>query len=256
MSDIPACLLNQVQQQDCREFLAGLPDNCVDLVVSSPPYNIGKEYETKRSLDAYLKEQAHILKECHRVLKQTGSLFWQVGSFSDKGAIVPLDIKIFPILETLGMIPRNRIIWVRQHGLHGQHKFSCRHETILWFTKGDEYTFSLEDIRVPQKYPDKKHFKGDRKGELSCNPNGKNPGDIWAFQNVKHNHEEQTKHPCQFPEDLIARVILATTKPGDVVLDPYMGAGTVAVVAKNLGRQFIGSEIQADYCDIIQRRLS
>ena len=241
---------------DCQELLAELPAECIDLVVSSPPYNIGKKYESRRPLDVYLEEQALILKECHRVLKSTGSLFWQVGSFSDNGSIIPLDIKMFPILESLGMIPRNRIIWVRQHGLHGQHKFSCRHETILWFTKSNEYTFSLQDIRVPQKYPDKKHFKGDRKGKLSCNPDGKNPGDIWAFQNVKHNHEEQTAHPCQFPEDLIARIILATTKPGDIVLDPYLGAGTVAVVSKNHGRHFVGSELQPDYCQIIQRRLS
>lgn len=248
--------LDEIYRGDCLEMLRGLPEACVDLVVSSPPYNLGKEYEAKRALDIYLEEQTEVLKECVRVLRDTGSIFWQVGAFSDKGSLVPLDIRFFPILEALRMIPRNRIVWIRQHGLHGRRKFSARHETILWFTKSDEYIFDLDAIRVPQKWQNKKHYRGDRKGELSCNPDGKNPGDLWVFRNVKHNHEEQTIHPCQFPEDLIARIVLATTKQGDVVLDPYMGTGTVAVVARNHGRHFAGAELDPDYHSVAVRRLS
>ena len=236
-------------------LLKNLPDNCVDLVVSSPPYNLGKEYEAKQALDIYLQEQTKVLRECTRILKKTGSLFWQIGAFSDKGMLIPLDIRFFPILESCGLIPKNRIIWARQHGLHAQKKFSCRHETILWFTKSDNYTFNLDGIRVPQKYQNKKHYRGNRKGELSCNPDGKNPGDIWLFRNVKHNHEEQTIHPCQFPEDLIARIILSTTNLGDVVIDPYMGSGTVAVVAKDNERDFMGAEIESKYYQVALRRL-
>ena len=116
--------------------------------------------------------------------------------------------------------------------------------------------FSLDDIRVPQKYQNKKHHKGDKKGEYSCNPDGKNPGDIWAFRNVKHNHEEQTIHPCQFPEDLITRVILSTTEKGDVVYDPYMGTGTVAVVAQDTGRHFLGAELDPQYYEVFKRRIA
>jgi adenine-specific DNA-methyltransferase len=241
---------------DCLEQLRGMPDGCVDLVVSSPPYNLGKEYEAKRALEVYLEEQTVVLRECHRVLKSTGSIFWQVGAFSERGQLIPLDIRFFPILESFGMQPRNRIMWIRQHGLHARNKFSARHETLIWFTKSDDYKFSLENIRVPQKYQNKKYHKGDKHGEFSCNPDGKNPGDIWAFRNVKHNHEEQTIHPCQFPEDLIARVVLATTDKGDVVYDPYMGAGTVAVVARDEGRQYLGAELDERYYEVCQRRLS
>lgn len=128
--------LDEIYPGDCRQLLNRLPDDSVDLIVSSPPYNIGKEYESARkALEIYLAEQEEVLRECVRVLKSTGSLFWQVGAFSDKGALIPLDIKFFPILESCGLIPRNRIVWTRQHGLHGRRKFSCRHETILWFTK-------------------------------------------------------------------------------------------------------------------------
>ena len=160
------------------------------------------------------------------------------------------------MLEDLDLYPRNRIIWVRQHGLHGRNKFSARHETILWFTKSHSYKFFLDPIRVPQKYQDKKAWKGEKKGELTCNPLGKNPGDIWVFRNVKHNHEEQTVHPAQFPEDMVARIILSTTEQGDVVLDPYMGTGTVAVVARDHGRHYIGAEIDKGYHEVALRRIS
>ena len=249
-------LLDQILLGDCLDALRAMPDESVDLVVSSPPYNIGKEYETKRELEHYLDEQRVVLRECHRVLKRTGSVFWQVGSFSNKGTLVPLDIKFFPIFEDMDMFPRNRIIWVRQHGLHATKKFSARHESILWFTKGNDYHFDLDAIRVPQKWQNKKSFRGDNKGELTCNPDGKNPGDVWVFQNVKHNHEEQTIHPAQFPEGLIARIVLATTPKGGVVFDPYMGTGTVAVVARDHGRHFAGAELEPRYHSVAQRRLS
>ncbi|MBE9003666.1 site-specific DNA-methyltransferase [Fortiea sp. LEGE XX443] len=248
--------LDQITLGNCKSLLSNLPDECVDLIVSSPPYNLGKEYEAKQALNIYLEEQASILQQCSRILKKTGSLFWQVGAFADKGTIIPLDIRFFPILESCGLIPKNRIIWARQHGLHAQKKFSCRHETILWFTKTNDYIFNLDAIRVPQKYQNKKHYRGERKGELSCNPAGKNPGDIWLFRNVKHNHEEQTIHPCQFPEDLVTRIVLATTIKDGLVFDPYMGTGTVAIVAKEYGRHFMGTEIDPRYHQVALRRLS
>lgn len=249
--------LNKIHNGDCFDYLKNLPDQSVDLIVSSPPYNIGKEYEKKTALQVYLEAQTRLLTECKRVLKDTGSIFWQVGSYSNpkNGSLTPLDVKFFPILEDLDMIPRNRIVWIRTHGLHGQKKFSARHETILWFSKTNTYKFYLEEIRVPQKYQNKKHYSGNRKGELSCNPDGKNPGDVWAFRNVKHNHEEQTIHPCQFPEDLIERIVMASTDQGDVVLDPYMGTGTVAVVAKRLGRNYLGAELDPTYYEVGQRRI-
>ncbi len=237
------------------DLFKGIPSGTVDLIVSSPPYNIGKEYEARQALDTYLEEQREVLRECARCLKPTGSIFWQVGAFSDAGSLVPLDVRFFPILESLGLTPINRIMWIRQHGLHGRKKFSCRHETILWFAKSADYKFRLDEIRVPQKYQNKKSHRGETRGQLSCHPDGKNPGDIWAFMNVKHNHEEQTIHPCQFPEAMIARILLATTEHGDVVMDPYMGAGTVAVVARDHGRRFIGAELDSRYHDVIRRRL-
>jgi adenine-specific DNA-methyltransferase len=241
--------LDYIHNGDCLELLQKTPTNAVDVVVSSPPYNIGKSYEKRANLAEYLALQEEVLKECHRILKPTGSIFWQVGVYvDDHGGHVPLDIKFFDILDRFGMSMRNRIVWLRPHGLHATKRFSCRYETMLWFVKNpDNYKFILDPIKVPQKYQNKKAWKGENKGQLTCDPIGKNPGDVWAFRNVKHNHEEQTIHPCQFPEDMIERIVLSTTEPDDVVFDPYMGTGTVAVVAKRFRRRYLGAEIDPKY---------
>lgn len=208
---------------DCRDLLSEIPDDMIQLIVTSPPYNIGKAYEKKVKLDVYLEQQATIIKECHRVLNDRGHICWQVGNYVDNGEIVPLDAVLYPIFSELGLKMRNRIIWHFEHGLHCTRRFSGRYETINWFTKTDNYKFNLDPIRIPQKYLGKKYFKGPKKGQSSCNPLGKNPGDLWEIPNVKSNHPEKTIHPCQFPVELIERLILSMTEKGDWVLDPFMG---------------------------------
>ena len=131
--------------------------------------------------------------------------------------------------------------------MHCSRRLSGRYETILWFTKGEKYTFFLDPIRVPPKYPNKKYFKGPKVGQLSCNPLGKNPGDVWVFPNVKNNHVEKTIHPCQFPVELIERLVLSLTNPGDWVLDPFMGVGTTAVASVLHERKSAGAEIKEEY---------
>jgi adenine-specific DNA-methyltransferase len=248
--------LNSIRNEDCFTTLSHLPNDSVDLIVSSPPYNIGKEYEKQVGLDEYLSNQGKLFKEMYRVLKPSGSVFWQVGIYVNGHFHVPLDIATYPWFCEAGFNPVNRVVWVRQHGLHSKRRFSGRHETIMWYSKSSSYKFNLDGVRVPQKYQGKTSHRGSNKGKLSCNPLGKNPGDVWAFSNVKHNHEEQTIHPCQFPEDLIARIILSTTDTGDLVYDPYIGSGTVAVVAKENGRDYLGSEMVKSYCEVSERRVS
>ena len=187
---------------DCLALLGCCPDEAFQLIVTSPPYNIGKEYEKKLRLDAYVAQQARVIKECFRTLSPTGSICWQVGNYVEKGAIIPLDSILYPVFHELGLRMRNRITWHFEHGLHCSKRFSGRYETIIWFTKSDDYVFNLDPVRVPQKYPGKKHFKGPRAGQYSCNPLGKNPGDVWVIPNVKSNHVEKMDHPCQFPVEL------------------------------------------------------
>lgn len=241
---------------DCLDMLKSLPQNSVQLIVTSPPYNIGKEYEKKTGLDQYVAFQRDVIAECWRVLRPEGSICWQVGNHVDNGCVMPLDVLLFPVFLEQNFIPRNRIIWHFEHGLHCTNRFSGRHESISWFTKSNDYYFNLDPVRVPQKYPGKKHFKGPKAGQYSCNPKGKNPGDVWVFPNVKNNHVEKTAHPCQFPIELVERLILSMTQPGDWVLDPFVGSGTTIVAALLNYRKGIGAEIIPNYVDIILQRIS
>ncbi len=240
---------------DCLELLATIPTNSVKLIITSPPYNLGKEYEDRLTLKTYLEQQKQVITECVRTLHPNGSICWQVGNYVDDGEIIPLDIKLYPIFEELGLHMRNRIIWHFGHGLHASRRFSGRYEVILWLTKSDQYTFNLDAVRVPQKYPQKKHFKGPKRGELSGNPLGKNPSDVWEIPNVKSNHVEKTEHPCQFPVELIERLVLSMTDPGDWVLDPFIGTGTTAIAALMHQRKAIGAEILPKYIEITKERL-
>jgi adenine-specific DNA-methyltransferase len=243
---------------DTIDLLRQLPDASAQLVVTSPPYNIGKRYERgrRRTVEEYVAEQGRVVDECVRVLRPGGSICWEVGNHVAGGRIVPIDILLHPVFARhADLALRNRIVWHFEHGLHCAKRFSGRYEVILWFTKGERYAFDLDPIRVPQKYPGKRAWKGRRVGEYTGNPLGKNPGDVWIFPNVKANHIEKTVHPCQFPVELVERLLLATTAPGDLVVDPYMGVGTTACAAVLHGRRAAGAEIVAEYVQIARHRI-
>ena len=244
-----------------------LPNDSVHLTVTSPPYNIGKDYEHRRGLADYLKEYTGLAHNLFEKTSSRGSVCWQVGSYIESGEVYPLDIFFYKIFKDAGFKLRNRIIWHYGHGLHAQRRLSGRYETILWFTKGDDYTFDLDAIRVPAKYPGKRAFKGPKKGELTGNPLGKNPSDLWRvvaedwksevwdIPNVKANHPEKTNHPCQFPIELVQRCILALTGEGELVLDPFLGVGSTAIGAILHSRRFVGFELDGDYLATAKRRI-
>jgi adenine-specific DNA-methyltransferase len=244
-----------IECKDNIAFMQSLPAASMKLVVTSPPYNLGKEYEKKNLKSDYLTQQEAVIREAVRLLHPQGSICWQVGNFVENGEIEPLDIILYPIFKSSGLKLRNRIIWTYGHGLHCQNRFSGRYETILWFSKTDDYTFNLDPVRIPSKYPDKKYFKGPRRGEISGNPLGKNPGDVWEIPNVKANHVEKTEHPCQFPVGLVERLVLALTDEGDCVLDPYLGVGSSAIAALKNGRHAFGCDIYKRYIDIAHERV-
>ena len=230
---------------DVEEFLDSIASDgpCFKLIVTSPPYNIGKEYEKRTSLEEYLEWQRRAIEKMVALLLPGGSLCWQVGNHVDNGTITPLDIVFHPIFDSLGLKLRNRVVWKFGHGLHAKRRFSGRYEVVMWYTKGDDYTFNLDPVRVPQKYPGKKHYKGPKAGQYSGNPLGKNPEDVWEIPNVKSKHVEKTDHPCQYPVGLIEPLVLALTNPGDMVFDPFAGVCTTGVAAALHGRRFMGCEI-------------
>lgn len=241
---------------DCLDLLRAIPDKSIQLIVTSPPYNVGKPYENKLKLAQYVAQQKRVIDECVRVLKDEGNICWEVGNYVDNGEIVPLDILLYDAFKQHALKLRNRIVWHFGHGLHCSKRFSGRYEVVLWFTKTDKYIFNLDEIRVPQKYPGKKYFKGPKVGEYSCHPNGKNPTDVWDIPNVKSNHVEKTVHPCQFPIALVQRLVLALSNKDDIVFDPFMGVGSTAVAAIINHRKAAGSEILKEFYDIACERIN
>lgn len=232
---------------DCLDFLRTIPDESIQLVVTSPPYNMRKEYEESSEIDSYVEQQENVIGECVRVLRPSGSICWQLGNYVKNGEIIPLDALLYPSFMAHNLQMRNRIIWHFGHGYHCSNRFSGRYETISWYTKSDRYTFDLDPVRVPQKYPGKKYSRGPRKGQYSGNPKGKNPSDVWDIPNVKSRHIEKTDHPCQFPIFLVQRLILSMTKENELVLDPFMGVGSAPAAAVLSGRKGVGAELDESY---------
>ncbi len=253
---------------DANLSLESIPKNHIKLIITSPPYNIGKEYEDKKSLEEYFGSIIPIIEKLKKVLKKDGSICWQVGNHVSDGEIFPLDVFYYQIFKDLGFKLRNRIIWHFNHGLHGTKRLSGRYETMLWFTKSDSYTFNLDDIRIRQKYPGKRQSKpGKNFGKPSGNILGKNPSDYWEIllkeeelgfwdiPNVKANHAEKTSHPCSFPIELVERCVLAYSNKGDVILDPFSGVGSTMIGALMNGRKAIACELHDKYMRIAKERV-
>lgn len=241
---------------DAAKLVGKLPAETFDLILTSPPYCMGMPYESSVSAADFMRLHRRMLPQMERLLKPGGSLCWQVGHHVSDNGLIPLDALVYQAAsERTSLKLRNRVIWHFGHGRHNQRRFSGRHETVLWFTKGDDYLFDLDAVRIPQKYPGKRAYKGAKKGQLSGNPLGKNPGDVWEIPNVNARHPEKTDHPCQFPIALAQRLIKSLTKVGGTVFDPFMGSGTSAVAALMEGRNFIGSDLKEDYLNIAEARL-
>ena len=255
-------MTTKVYHADCARKLARMETASIDLIVSSPPYCMKRAYEAPTDdINTFRQTHMAIFDHLYRVLKPGGSICWQIGYHVSDACVVPLDYLVYDIftkhsqVKPIPLILRNRIIWTFGHGLNSHNRFSGRHETILWFSKGIPKTFNLDEVRVPQKYPGKRAYKGARKGELTGNSLGKNPSDVWDIPNVKANHCEKTEHPCQFPVAIPSRLSRALTTENDCVLDPFMGSGTTGVAAVLTKRNFIGIELNSDYVAIAKERI-
>lgn len=252
---------------DVEKFMAALPTRTkFDLILTSPPYNLGKEYELRNSRDKYVEWQSNLIKAMIPLVSHRGSICWQVGNYVENGRVEPLDIMLHPIFESAGLQLRNRIVWAFGHGLHCANRFSGRYEVVLWYTKSDDYYFNLDAVRIDPKYPGKRSYRGPNVGKLSSNPNGKNPEDmwwwpgqaeedIWNIPNVNGNHREKTRHPCQFPVALAERLILALSGKRSLVFDPFAGVGTTGVAAALHGRDFWGCDTDTEYLQIAKERI-
>ncbi|WP_206542546.1 DNA-methyltransferase [Microbacterium testaceum] len=239
---------------DCLELLRELPTASVDLTVTSPPYNIGKSYESARTLEDYVDWSERWMRLVHAVTAAAGAFWLNVGytPLHQSGKAVPLPYLLWNLTDFYLI---QEVVWNYGAGVAGRRFLSPRNEKFLWFVKNaDDYVFNLDAIRDPDvKYP--RQYKN---GRLKVNPLGKNPTDVWQFAKVTSGYQrssaERTPHPAQFPEALIERVVLASSEKNAVLLDPFSGSGTTAVVAAKTGRRSIGIEISGEYCDLAVSR--
>ncbi|MDM3696778.1 site-specific DNA-methyltransferase, partial [Proteus mirabilis] len=240
---------------DCLEGMRRIPSEIIDLSVTSPPYNIGKEYEDILSVDEYILWCSEWMSELHRLSKKDGSLWLNVGylEVENKGLAVPIPYLLWDKTEFYLI---QEIVWNYSAGVACKKRLSPRNEKILWYVKNPEnYKFNLDEIRDPNvKYPNQK-----KNGKLKCNPLGKNPSDVWQIPKVtsgkNRSSKERMDHPAQFPLEMIDRIIKAGSNPGDTIIDPFMGSGTTAISALKNGRKVIGFEKNSDYINIIANRI-
>ncbi|HXV97340.1 MAG TPA: site-specific DNA-methyltransferase [Anaerolineae bacterium] len=225
---------------DATQEMSKLPDACIDLLIADPPYNLGKDYGNNFDQKAWRDYETfsrNWLAEASRLLKPSGSIYVFMG--------VRFISKLFLMLEEEYKLNFNGwITWHYTQGMGRKTGFSPRHEDILYFTKSEQFTFNLDNIRVPQKYYRERN-----------NMAGANPGDVWQFSHVHYCSAEREPHPTQKPEALMERIVKASSHPGDLVLDPFVGSGTTCRVAQILGRNWLGIDINPEYISMSQKRI-
>ncbi len=246
--------------ESSSEDMSAIDSESIDMIVTSPPYNIDIEYgnitkngKVQKSKgvkykDDYSEEEYRLLlktvfDECKRVLKKDGSIFINIKNrYKNDVIVTPFWIEDF----FKDMYLKNVIIWNFDWGGSTNKRFAPRYEYVFWFTKSkSNYKFNLDSVKIPAL-----NYRPDRyKSQM------KNPSDVWKISMVSGNFEERTSHPAQYPERLIERIINCSTYENDIVLDPFLGSGTTAVVAKKLNRKYIGYEIVHDYINITNDRL-
>lgn len=236
--------VNELMQGDCLDYMRGINDESVDLVIADPPY-----YKTYGGFDFVFKDENEYLEwtrrwvsEAVRCLKPTGALYvWGSDKMIDKVSVLVLD-------RIASIHKRNLIVWNYQTGRPG--KKAYRNETeFMWFYSKDGHVLNIDDIRIP--YTNSiGHDKDKRK-----NPLGKSCGNVWVASRIKPNYPEWVDHPTQKPLEICDRIVKASSCVGDTVLIPFAGSGSEIVSCMRLGRNWLASEIDESYCDLIKRRI-
>lgn len=257
-------ILNTVTEMDALAYLSThVPPNSVHTIISSPPYNIHKPYGGHGRNDAmpygvyrgWLRSVACL---CARALVDGGTIIFLVGTTVDNlGHRRRIETLLDQDFRDEGLVYQNLIVSLAAHGLTPNERLAERWEGALVFCKGEHpRVFNPDAIATPQKQPEKRAFKGPRKGELSGRVLGSFPTDVWDnVEHVKANHSEYDgAHPAPFSRDFARRAVLGWSNAGDIVLDPFMGSGTVGVVCRETGREFLGCDFY--YADQARDRIA
>ncbi len=244
-----------IYQGDCIEYLQRIDPGSIPLTVTSPPYNIGKEYESICDIDDYLDWCESWIRQIHRVSSVDGAFWLNLGyvSLAQRAKAIPIPYLLW---DRVPFFLLQEIVWNYGAGVATKHSFSPRNEKFLWYVKNpDEYVFNLDEVRdLNVKYPNQK-----KNGKLKCNPLGKNPTDVWQFPKVTsgkdRSSKERTPHPAQFPIAVVDRIVKACSVPGDVILDPFLGSGSMIEAALRNDRLAIGFELNPKYVELAASRI-
>lgn len=243
--------LNKIYNEDCLEGMKRIPDGSVDIVVTSPPYNIGKTYgvyDDNKDFGEYTEWCRLWMNELKRVVKNNGSIWINSGYVkTGRNQTMPLSYEYYKLMD-LPMV--QEVVWHYEGGMSYKKRFTHRTERWQWFSKRpSEVLFNLDDVR---------DLSLNRTNDKRNHPLGKNPTDYWYFDRVvggTGKTKEKTKHPAQFPAKMIERVLKACSEKGQLVLDPFMGSGTTAIAAINTNRNYIGFELDEEYCNMAKNRV-
>jgi len=240
---------------DCLDLLTRLPTSSIDLTFTSPPYNIGKEYERVQPVSEYIDWCVKWINAVYRTTSDEGSLLLNVGYVSLEGRAKSIPIP-YLLWDRIPFFLQQEIVWNYGAGVAARKFLSPRNEKLLWYVKDPEgYCFNLDDIRDPNvAYPNQK-----KNGKLRCNTIGKNPSDVWQIAKVTsgagRSSAERTSHPAQFPLDLCERVIKGFSPGSGIVLDPFLGSGSTIDACLRWNRYSIGFETRRDYCELAFDRI-
>jgi len=244
-----------IYQGDCVKLMEALPQELCALTITSPPYNIGKEYERPRPVSEYLDWCELWIRQIHRFTKRHGAFWLNLGYITLDGRAKAIPIP-YLLWDRVPFYLVQEVVWNYGAGVAAKRSFSPRNEKFLWYVKNpDEYVFNLDAVRDPNvKYPNQK-----KNGKKKCNPLGKNPSDVWQFPKVtsgkNRSSKERTPHPAQFPIAVIDRIIKACSNPGDLVLDPFLGSGSLIEAAIRNERVAVGFEVNPKYVQIASHRI-
>ena len=247
-------VINQTIHQDLFQILDFLPRQCVDLLFMDPPYNLNKTFNSssfrKTNLDTYADWLNTYLDGLENILKPTASIYicadWQSSP------------AVFEAIKDRFQV-RNRITWEREKGRGARKNWKNSSEDIWFCTVSNSYTFNVEAVKLKRKVMAPYTTNGTPKDwDMTKEGNYRltHPSNLWTDLTIPFwSMPENTDHPTQKPEKLLAKAILASSNPGDVVFDPFLGSGTTSVVAKKLGRQYFGVELDEMYACLVEKRL-
>ncbi len=274
--------LDRIYVGDAEAVLRGWPPDFVDLCVTSPPYFQLRDYGhpeqigLERTPEAYVRRLVRVLSQVRRVLKPEGSLYLNLADTYRNKSLLGIPARVTRELSRRGWYVRNAIVWHKPHGIPSaiKDRLTNRYEFVYHLSKSRRYYFDLDPLRVPNIDPRTKRLTGpvrrgvqglERRpglavaGNFIPDPRGKNPGDVWVIgpdtRPKKYIAPGKTMHYAPFPESLVERPIIAASPPKGIVLDPFMGSGTTAIVADRHGRRFLGVELVPDYAALARSRL-